>query len=225
MTETAPPASNVVSPKGKKAKATGGAAAKKPKAAPTHPPVADMVIAAINSLKERNGSSAQAIKKYIAGNYKVDVERMTPFIKKYLKQAVGSGALVQTKGKGASGSFKVSKTTTAKPAAKPKVAKPKAPVEKKPKTEKKTVEKKPKEKKAKAAGDKKEKKVKAPKAAKSPEAATKKTVKEKTKTEKSPKKAKVEKKPKASKVAKPKTPKKKATTPKKAAAKKAAPKN
>jgi hypothetical protein len=66
-----------------------------------------MVGNAIKSLKERGGSSLQAIKKYIATNYKVDSEKLSPFIKKYLKAAVASGELVQTKGKGASGSFKL----------------------------------------------------------------------------------------------------------------------
>ncbi|KDQ84941.1 Histone H1 [Zootermopsis nevadensis] len=46
--------------------------------------------------------------KYIAANYKVDSEKLASFIKKYLKSAVASGELVQTKGKGASGSFKLS---------------------------------------------------------------------------------------------------------------------
>ncbi|CAH1384918.1 unnamed protein product, partial [Tenebrio molitor] len=35
-----------------------------------------------------------------------------PFIKKYLKGAVASGSLVQTKGKGASGSFKLASSTS-----------------------------------------------------------------------------------------------------------------
>ena len=48
---------------------------KKPKAPAAHPPVAQMVTAAITSLKERNGSSLAAIKKYIAANYKCDVEK------------------------------------------------------------------------------------------------------------------------------------------------------
>ncbi|KAL3267653.1 hypothetical protein HHI36_024297 [Cryptolaemus montrouzieri] len=69
-------------------------------AKPTHPPTSDMVNMAIKGLKERSGSSLQAIKKYIAANYKVDPEKMAPFIKKYLKSAVQSGSLVQTKGKG-----------------------------------------------------------------------------------------------------------------------------
>jgi len=133
-------------------KGKAAAKAKKPKTAPSHPKVADMVNAAIKSLKERSGSSLQAIKKYIATNYKVDAEKLAPFIRKYLKTAVISGGLVQTKGKGASGSFRMSgpaaggaaktsvkakKTTAAKPksvkaasspkkAAKPKKTAPKS---------------------------------------------------------------------------------------------------
>ncbi|KAL3290431.1 hypothetical protein HHI36_023772 [Cryptolaemus montrouzieri] len=95
-------------------------------AKPTHPPTSDMVNMAIKGLKERSGSSLQAIKKYIAANYKVDPEKMAPFIKKYLKSAVQSGSLVQTKGKGASGSFKLAAgggSTQGKPKApKPKKA-------------------------------------------------------------------------------------------------------
>jgi hypothetical protein len=75
-----------------------------------------MVANAISSLKERGGSSLQAIKKYIAANYKVDSEKLSPFIKKYLKTAVASGELVQTKGKGASGSFRLAAPKTEKPA-------------------------------------------------------------------------------------------------------------
>lgn len=89
---------------------------KNPRAKPTHPPTSEMVNNAIKGLKERGGSSLQAIKKYIAANYKVDAEKVSPFIKKYLKSAVVSGALVQTKGKGASGSFKLAGSGTAKQA-------------------------------------------------------------------------------------------------------------
>nr|CAH7738787.1 unnamed protein product [Callosobruchus chinensis] len=82
-----------------------------------------MVINAIKGLKERGGSSLQAIKKYIAANYKVDAEKVAPFIKRYLKSSVASGALVQTKGKGASGSAK--KSSKGAPTKKPKAPKPK----------------------------------------------------------------------------------------------------
>ena len=45
--------------------------AKKPAASANHPPAGEMVVAAIKALNERGGSSLQAIKKYIAANYKV----------------------------------------------------------------------------------------------------------------------------------------------------------
>ncbi|GFG31572.1 hypothetical protein Cfor_01510 [Coptotermes formosanus] len=101
--ESAAAATNPAQAAPKKAKSSG----KKPRAKPVHPRTSEMVGNAIKSLKERGGSSLQAIKKYIAANYKVDSEKLSPFIKKYLKSAVASGELVQTKGKGASGSFKL----------------------------------------------------------------------------------------------------------------------
>lgn len=84
----------------------------RPKA--SHPSTAIMVNNAIQNLKERGGSSLQAIKKYISATYKVDAEKFAPFIKKYIKSSVVSGALVQTKGKGASGSFKLASTAVTK---------------------------------------------------------------------------------------------------------------
>lgn len=109
-------------------------AAAKPRTKPTHPSTADMVKAAINTLSERGGSSLQAIKKYITATYKIDAEKQAPFIKKYLKAAVTAGTLVQTKGKGASGSFKLAvkkadsvKAKTKKAAGEKKIAKPKKP--------------------------------------------------------------------------------------------------
>ncbi|KDR09288.1 histone H1-like [Zootermopsis nevadensis] len=103
-TVAAPTASAPAQAVPKKSKSVG----KKPRTKPVHPRTSEMVVNAIKSLKERGGSSLQAIKKYIAANYKVDSEKLAPFIKKYLKTAVASGELVQTKGKGASGSFKLS---------------------------------------------------------------------------------------------------------------------
>jgi histone H1/5 len=72
---------------------------KTPKAPATHLPVSNIVTAAIKSLKERGGSSLQAIKKYLAATYKVDCEKLAPFIKKFLKNAVADGKLLQTKGR------------------------------------------------------------------------------------------------------------------------------
>jgi histone H1/5 len=81
---------------------------KKVSRTPSHPPTQQMVDASIKNLKERGGSSLLAIKKYISSTYKCDAQKLAPFIKKYLKSAVASGKLIQTKGKGASGSFKLS---------------------------------------------------------------------------------------------------------------------
>jgi len=83
---------------------------------PVRPRTSEMMVNAIKSLKERGGSSFQGIKSYIATNYKVDSEKLSPFIKKYLKTAVASGQLVQTKGKGASGSFLLAAAKTEKAA-------------------------------------------------------------------------------------------------------------
>lgn len=174
--------------KGKKDKKTA-----RPKS--SHPTTAVMVSNAIKNLKERGGSSLQAIKKYIAATYKVDTEKMSPFIKKYLKSSVVSGALVQTKGKGASGSFKLAIQSVTKPAAKAsKTRKPPAV---------KTSPKKPGRKPAKKAAKPKKAPIKKPAspkpAVKSPVKA-KKTAKAPTKKPKSPK-AKTSKASKAKKAA------------------------
>ena len=106
-----------------------------PKKPAEHPPYADMIIAAILALKERNGSSRQAIAKYIKANYKVG--EVGPHLKMALKRGVTSGRFVHTKGVGASGSFKVAKEEKKekkpkkKPAAKKSAAKPKKPAAKK----------------------------------------------------------------------------------------------
>ncbi|CAH1098708.1 unnamed protein product [Psylliodes chrysocephalus] len=83
-----------------------------PRTKPSHLPTSEMVNNAIKDLKECGGSSLQAIKKYIAANYKVDAEKVAPFIKKYLNDLVTLDSLVQTKGKGASGSFKLASATS-----------------------------------------------------------------------------------------------------------------
>merc|ERR1711902_228829 len=81
-----------------------------------------MIMGAIKGLADRKGASTVAIKKYIAANNKVDIVKLLPFIKKALKSMVEKKALVQTKGTGASGRFKLSEATK-KPAAKKPAAK------------------------------------------------------------------------------------------------------
>ena len=168
-------------------------AAPKAKKPATHPKYCDMIQAAISNLKERGGSSRQAILKYICANYKVgDDKQANSHLKLALRAGVKNDSLKQSKGTGASGSFKLgeAKKKPAKKAAKPKAAKPKK--AKSPKKAKKPAVKKAAAKKPAA------KKAAKPKKAKTP----KKPVKKATK---SPKKAKAATKPK-----KAKTPKKKA---------------
>ena len=85
----------------------------KPAKKSEHPTFAVMIAAAIGALKDRKGSSRQAIEKYICANYKVGPKYASHF-KMALKRGVENGALVQTKGVGASGSFKLAKPEAAK---------------------------------------------------------------------------------------------------------------
>ena len=177
----------------------------KPKKEATHPKYIEMVQAALAGLKERGGSSRQAILKYITANYKLG-EGANVHLKMALNRGVKSGALKQSKGTGASGSFKLGekpKVKVAKKAAKPKAAKPKV---------KKAAAKKPAAKKT-AAKKPAAKKAKTPKKAAAKKPAAKKPAAKKAAAK--PKKA-ATKSPKKAKAAKPK----KTKTPKKAAAKK-----
>ncbi|KAI0210163.1 hypothetical protein LSAT2_005096, partial [Lamellibrachia satsuma] len=91
-----------------------------------HPPVSDMVNQALIGIKARGGSSMTAIKKYIADTYKVDGDKMKPYIKRYVKTALETGRLVQTKGQGAAGSFRLgTKTMHQMTTSKSKISKPK----------------------------------------------------------------------------------------------------
>lgn len=169
------------------------AAKKKPTKPADHPKYIDMIVAAIAALKERSGSSRQAIIKYIKANYKVG-ENVGTHVKLALKRGVTSGTLSQPKGTGASGSFKLvkkEKPAKKKPAAKKPAAK--KPAAKKP-AAKKAAAKKPAAKKAtktKKATPKKAAKKATPKKAAKP--AAKKPVAKKVK--KTPKKTAAKKKP------------------------------
>ncbi|XP_065768743.1 histone H1.4-like [Muntiacus reevesi] len=129
MSETvpaAPPAPSPVekTPVKKKARKSTGAANRKA----SGPPVSELITKAVAASKERSGVSLAALKKALAAaGY--DVEKNNSRIKLGLKSLVSKGTLVQTKGTGASGSFKLNKkaaTGEAKPKAKkPGAAKPK----------------------------------------------------------------------------------------------------
>ena len=159
-------------------------AASKPKKPSSHPKYTDMIAASLGSLKERGGSSRQAILKYISSHY--DVGKNERVVNQHLKMAlmrvgVKNGSLKQAKGTGASGSFRLGEKT--KPAAAAKKS-PKKVVKKATKSPKKVAAKSPKK-------VVKKKTVK-PKAASKPKAAAKpkKTpVKAKKSTASKPKKA------------------------------------
>ena len=168
-----------------------GKAAKKPavKKPAEHPTYKEMIIAAITTLKERNGSSRQAIVKYITANYKVG-DNSALHVKQALKRLVAAKELTQTKGTGASGSFKVVKKAEPKPKKKPAAKKPAA---KKP-AAKKAAAKKPAAKKPAAKKATPKKKTPAKKKAATPKKAAKKPAKKAT--AKKPAAKKVKKTPK-----------------------------
>ncbi|KAJ8707025.1 hypothetical protein PYW08_011159 [Mythimna loreyi] len=77
-----------------------------------------MIIQALVDLKSRKGVSMYAIKKYLAETYNVDTEKMNFYIKKSIKSAVEDGTIIQTKGIGATGSFRLAPVKEKKPKAK-----------------------------------------------------------------------------------------------------------
>uniref|UniRef100_A0A0N5BBS4 H15 domain-containing protein n=1 Tax=Strongyloides papillosus TaxID=174720 RepID=A0A0N5BBS4_STREA len=191
----------------------------------SHPVYADMVKKAIVELKEKKGSSKPAILKYIMAHYNLgdkNINSVNLHIKQALKKGITSGALKQTTGTGASGSFTVTKKAEKKPKVVKKVKKADKPASEK-KAVKKTTTKKVKDAKKpteskKAAGTKKTSDAK--KSAKSPKAKSgeKKSLKVKKTIEKKPKSTPTKKA--SAKVVKKSTDAKKKSSSKKVAEKK-----
>uniref|UniRef100_A0A8C5EJ51 Histone H1 n=1 Tax=Gouania willdenowi TaxID=441366 RepID=A0A8C5EJ51_GOUWI len=85
-------------------------AAKPKKAGPN---ASKLICDAVAASKDKKGVSLAALKKALAaGGY--DVDKNKGRVKTTVKSLVAKGALVQTKGSGASGSFKLAKSTEAK---------------------------------------------------------------------------------------------------------------
>merc|ERR1711893_66801 len=112
---------------------------KKPTTPAAHPKYSVMIAAAIGALKDRTGSSRQAILKYVCANYKVDAAKAGQHLRMALKAGIKKGSLKMAKesGKGA-GKFKLVKVEKPKKKAAPKkkpaakkAAKPKKPAAKK----------------------------------------------------------------------------------------------
>merc|ERR1712066_1107018 len=120
-----------------KPKAAKPKKASKPKAPAAHPTYIKMVSAAIAALKERNGSSRQAVLKYIMANYKLgsDQKPVNSRLKVALRNGTAKGVLKHVgKSIGANGSFKLAEKAAAKPkkATSPKKKAAKKPAAKKP---------------------------------------------------------------------------------------------
>ncbi|XP_034045179.1 histone H1-like [Thalassophryne amazonica] len=127
------------------AKAPKKKAAKKTKSGPS---ISDQILDILSASKDRKGTSIIAIKKALAaGGY--DVDNNKGRVKVAIKSLLEKGTVVQTKGSGASGSFKLAKKATSQktpakskkptakkpaPAKKPKLAKKPAPAKKPKKT-------------------------------------------------------------------------------------------
>merc|ERR1712144_101878 len=114
-------------------------------AGPAHPPYEKMVKAALVALKDRTGSSTQAIAKYMKANYDLP-ENFAKSLSRFLKKFVESGKLVKVKASYKLGSLKTEPKPKKKKVVKKKAPKkttaPKKKVAKKPKKPKKKVVKK-----------------------------------------------------------------------------------
>ncbi|XP_028397823.1 sperm-specific H1/protamine-like protein type 2 [Dendronephthya gigantea] len=173
------------------------------KAVPAHPKFIDMVKDAIGTLKDRNGSSRQAICKVILGKYpSVNPSTMNSHVRKALKSGLESGTLTRparSSATGATGRFKLGASKSTEPAKK-KAAKPKKPASTKKRPAKKAGAKKTAKPKAKSPRKKTVTKKKSTVSKKSTSTKTKKaSPKKKTKpaTKKVAKKAKAKKAPKS----------------------------
>lgn len=150
---------------------------KKPAA---HPSYKEMIIAAVVALKQRGGSSRQAISKYIAGHYKVG-DNSNVHLRMAIKRALASGMLISAAKH--AGTFRLSKEAVAPAKPKKKKVTAKKPAAKKAKKPKKKVapKKKAAPKKAKKASAKKNSSAKAKKPAKSAKKPAKKSSSKKVK--------------------------------------------
>ena len=92
-----------------------------------HPTYAEMISSAISTLKDRTGSSRQAIAKFVCANYEVDADKAALHLRRALKKGVEDGVFktARKSGKGA-GSYKlvlvVKKKKKAAAAKKPKLS-------------------------------------------------------------------------------------------------------
>jgi len=84
----------------------------------SHPKYSDMIKSALKALNDRSGSSRAAILKFVLANYSLDPVQANQHLKLALKNGVKAKSFKQTKGNGASGSFKLATNGDGKPAKK-----------------------------------------------------------------------------------------------------------
>lgn len=79
-------------------------------------PIVDIIVEALQKLNlGRGGTSLQAIKQYIRDSrHDLDPEKSNKVLKKALKKALADGLIVQIKGNGAVGSFRLGNKFTTK---------------------------------------------------------------------------------------------------------------
>uniref|UniRef100_A0ABM0GM48 Sperm-specific protein PHI-2B/PHI-3-like n=7 Tax=Saccoglossus kowalevskii TaxID=10224 RepID=A0ABM0GM48_SACKO len=181
---------------------TSNKSVKKTKVVASHPKTMDMIVEAIQALKDRKGTSVQAIKSYILTHHStVSPAHITSSLRRAIKSGIESGLLVRPKdsnANGVNGRLRIGKL----PEKPKKKAVTKKAVPKKTSTKKPTLkDKKPKDKKVTKKPKSDKKVTKKPKSDKKPQAkntATKKSEKTTTKKpaqKKTPKKASKPKKP------------------------------
>jgi len=98
----------------KKTKSSAGNKSKKAKGTSSHPKFSVMIKQALTQLNNRNGTSKAAILKYILANFKVNAATANQHLKSALRAGTKNKTLKQTKGIGASGSFKLDTTSKKK---------------------------------------------------------------------------------------------------------------
>ncbi|XP_055603965.1 histone H1C-like [Uranotaenia lowii] len=74
---------------------------------PRKPPIWKMILTSVKNMNDPKGSSLQSIKKNLASEFLLDVDRKSYFIKKALLTVIESGKLVRMNGIGAVGLFKL----------------------------------------------------------------------------------------------------------------------
>ena len=141
-TKAAAPKTKAAPPKVAAPKVSKTAASKETVKKAEHPTNFDKMVAAITSMKDRRGSSRQAVRKYILENYKVDSVKMTVPLRLSLRNGLAKGKLCYARksGKGSRCYKLVPKEKEAKkPAVKKVVKKVKAATDKKKVADKKKV--------------------------------------------------------------------------------------